>query len=300
MQLIPDTIDFNAYLGFEEAAKVKPASDFAKAVIDRFYLPDGAEPGLELPWSRTHGNVVLRPGKVSVWTGITHHGKTNMLKNIMNYGMGHGEKVCICSMEEEIPEALEDMTRQAAGNAEPSIGFIKSYHKWLDGKLWFYDQFGVVDSTRIIGVMAYATKELGVTQFVIDSLMKTSVRGDDYDGQRIFVNQLGAYAKAYGCHVHLVAHGRKQGEEETPMNIFDVKGSGDIISQVDNIFNVFRVKKKKSEDDPDCFLKVEKQRGKTNWIGAVPLWFHQASRQYTETKYSKPLVYFEFDRELAA
>lgn len=299
MNVIPDTIDFNKYLGFKEAANVKKASDYAQTVVDRFYR-ETSDPGLTLPWTKTHGNVVLRPGKVSLWTGITHHGKTTVLKNVMNHAMTMGEKVCFCSMEEEIPEALEDMTRQAAGNAEPGIMFIKSYHRWLDGKLWYYDQFGVVDAQRIVAVMAYVTKELGVTQFVIDSLMKTSVRGDDYDGQRIFVNQLGAYAKAYGCHVHLVAHGRKQGDEDTPMNVFDVKGSGDIISQVDNIFNVFRVKKKKTPEDADCFLKVEKQRGQTNWIGSIALHYHAASRQYLEFRGAKPQSFFEFNREIAA
>ena len=72
--------------------------------------------------------VRLRRGKVSVWAGITHHGKTQMLKQVCLSLVAAGERVCIASLEELPEETFADMARQALGyrQAQQTEDFIKA------------------------------------------------------------------------------------------------------------------------------------------------------------------------------
>ncbi len=69
---------------------------------------------------------------------------------------------------------------------------------------------------------------------------------------------------------------------------YDLKGSGDIADLVDNIFIVYRNKKKEIKTakgeptdafDPDCKLGVYKQRH-GEWEGVIGLYFDKESLQY--------------------
>lgn len=90
-------------------------------------------------------------------------------------------------------------------------------------------------------------------------------------------------------HVHLVHHVRKGTSEYDLPNKFGVKGSGSITDQVDNVFMVWKNKKKidavqmgETVDDgkePDAMLICEKQRN-GEWEGKVGLWFDRNSWQF--------------------
>ena len=56
-------------------AKIINPEKMSLEVVDRFY-GDHAQIGADLPWSKTHGNIKLRPGEVSVWAGVNGHGKS--------------------------------------------------------------------------------------------------------------------------------------------------------------------------------------------------------------------------------
>jgi twinkle protein len=131
-----------------------------------------------------------------------------------------------------------------------------------------------------------------VTQFVIDSLMKCGINEDDYNGQKRFIDQLCAAAKDTGCHIHLIAHSRKGQDELTAPNKMDVKGSGSITDQVDNVITVWRNKRKEQAiaaskttpeilDMPDALLIVDKQRH-GEWEGKIGLYFDKPSFRYVE------------------
>ena len=65
--------------------------------------------------------------------------------------------------------------------------------------------------------------------------------------------------------LHLVAHARKGQDESKAPRKMDVKGSGNIVNQADNVFSVWRNKPKEEADcppetDPDAILYVDKQR----------------------------------------
>lgn len=291
MQLIPDNIDFDAYLkGADENAKIKPASEYAEAVIANLHHYDAGFAGCRLPWSKTEELFHIRPGEVTLWPGINGHGKSMVVGQVMTSLMCQSQKVCIASMEMRPVATMTRMCRQAFGSNLPNVDYIREFHAWTDGKLWLYDQHGTVNADRLLGVLNYATKELGVTQFVIDSLMKCGMNEDDYNGQKRFVDRLCAAAKDTGCHIHLIAHSRKGQDELTAPNKMDVKGSGSITDQVDNVMTVWRNKKKEIAietnkttpeilDSADALLICDKQRH-GEWEGRIALWFDKPSFRY--------------------
>lgn len=293
MKLIPDDIDFESYIESEEKAKVKSAADFVDDVISRFHSPE-VHNGLTLPWVKTHDLIRMRPAEVTLWPGINGHGKSMVVGQVMMHLMALEQAVCIASFEMKPVATLARMCRQSLGAETPAVEYIRRFHNWTDGKLWMYDQQGTVQSSRMVGLIHYAAKELGVKQFVIDSLMKCGINEDDYNGQKRFLDQLCAAAKDTGCHIHLIAHSRKGQDELTAPNKMDVKGSGSITDQVDNVITVWRNKRKEQaiaankpiEDQPDALLIVDKQRH-GEWEGRIGLYFDKRSFRYLESEGAK-------------
>lgn len=306
MNLISDNIDFDAYFAEQnvDAAKIKPASSWEEAVIDRFYGQASAANWTPTGFQKMADKFDLRPGEVTLWAGINGHGKTTYLSQIMLAVMRLGEKVCVASMEMKPRDTMAKMTQQAGGVAKPSIGFIKAFHHWTDDRLWVYDHVGRIASDRVLAVATYVRKELGINHLVIDSLMKCGIGVDDLTGQKDFVDGLCAIARDTGLHVHLVAHMRKGENERIAPGKFDVKGAGEITDLVDNVAivwkNVRKVEKLEDEQqgsDPDAYVRIAKQRHHS-WEGSFAFWFDKASQQFLEYDRVRP-TYLDLQMETA-
>lgn len=296
MNLIQDTTDFDRYFAEQQvdAAKIKPASDWADAVVDRFY---GS--GVESSWTptgftKTDGKFNLRRGEVTVWAGINKHGKTTLLSHIMLNVMQAGQKVCIASMEMKPEDSMAKMARQACGIGQPSIPFIRAFHRWTDGRLWIYNHLGRLASGRALAVATYVRKELGIDHLVIDSLMKCGIGVDDLTGQKDFVDGLCAIARDTGLHIHLVCHMRKGDNERTAPDKFAVKGAGEITDMVDNIVIVWKNLRKPDKADeasastePDAYVRIAGQRHHP-WEGSFAFWFDKDSQQFLEFEKMRP------------
>lgn len=281
MQLITDNIDFNAYREEPETHKVRSASEFLQDTIDAFYLPKDASLPPRPLWEKANEKIAFRNGEVSLWAGINGHGKSMMLSQVTLDLMLQNERVLVLSFEMLPVRQMQRMCRQSYAGDDPSVQFLKKFHEWTDGRLWLYDHNGAIKWQKVIAVMRYAQEKFGITQFVIDSLMKC-VKGEaDYDAQKDFVNELCAFAQARQVHVHLVHHIRKGENEDQIPGKFDAKGAGAITDMVDNVFIVWRNKKAERTDKPSAMLKCDKQRN-GEWEGMLGFWFHMASMQYLE------------------
>jgi twinkle protein len=252
----------------------------------------GGFEGASLPWGKVADQVRLRKGKVSIWAGITHHGKTQMLKQVQLWLMTRGETSCMASLEEVPEETFADMAQLALGVSAADMDWLDVFGNWCGGKLWLYDQQGMVSTDRILALMAYAAKAKGVTQFVIDSLMRLGIAADDYEAQRVFFNRVTAHAKLLNIHVHVVCHMRKQGDESQVPNLFDVRGAAAITEQADNVFVVWRDKREgRASHEPAALLVVEKQRGRPNWLGRIKLWYEPKTGQFIGNEFDLPMHY---------
>lgn len=300
----PDQIDFSAYLRETESAqKVKPASVYVAELIESL-RNHKTEPKSYLPWEKTHSLVQFRPGEVTLWGGVNGHGKSLMTGQASLSLMAQGERVCIASFEMKPKRTLERMARQW-GREDPGadcwVGaesaalaafedLYSQFGDWTDGKLWLYDQQGTVNAETMIAVARYCSKELGITHIFVDSLMKCVKGEDDFNGQKAFVDELTSLARDCNCHIHLVHHIRKLSSEEDTPDKTDVKGSGSITDQVDNLLLVWRNKKKEreaqagkgvSDTEPDALLICDKQRN-GEWEGRIGLWYDRQSQQFVD------------------
>ena len=294
--LISDSFDFDSYFDEQsvDAAKVKPASSWAQAVVDRFHGPGAATNWTPTGFTKNAGKFDIRPGEVTIWAGVNGHGKTTHLSHVMLNLMYAGQRVCMASLEMKPAETMAKMCRQAAGTGSPAIGYIRDFHRWTDGRLWIYDHVGRVAAQRMLGVATYVRKELGMDQLVIDSLMKCGLGTDDYTAQRDFVDGLCAIARDTGLHIHLVCHMRKGENERMAPGKFDVKGAGEVTDLVDNLLIVWKNLRKDANDGdesedktPDAYVRIAKQRHHP-WEGSFAYWFDRDSQQFLEAEWARP------------
>lgn len=307
--IVPTDVDFEEYLallGDQESQEIRPASDFEDRVLD--LIVNGHQlTGDKLPWAKTHNCVRLRPGEVSIWSGINGHKKSMMLGQVMMW-LARETRVCIASLEMRPEKTLERMYQQAAG-CKPAVDFARKLNREYGDRVYIYDQLDTVEVTKLLGMVHYAATELKCSHIVIDSLMKCGIDGDDYNKQKKFVDRLCWAAKRHGVHVHLVAHVRKGMDETRRPGKFDVSGTGDLTNLVDNVFVSWSDKKREQigkkmdfgmpleEGEQDYFertcdqmLIVPKQRD-GEWEGSFKLWFHAPSLQFTPTDENRPLPF---------
>lgn len=274
------------YFGDSEAdPRLRIAEIWTGAVLREFR--GVALRGDALPWAKTVHNVRLRPGEVSLWPGINGHGKSLLTSQVALDLVAQDRRVVVASLEMPPVKTLKRMTRQAVGNATPAESVIVDFHGWLARRLWLYDQHGRANPRFMLGVIRYAAIELKAAHFFLDSLMMVCKGEEDYDGQKDFVTELCAIAHDTGIHIHLIHHTRKLRDEAEIPGKFDAKGSGSITDQVDNVFTVWRNKRKEAERQdgncdegkPDALLVCDKQRH-GEWEGKIGLWFDAGGMSY--------------------
>ena len=317
--IFEDEIDFNFYMEeTDHQQKVRPASMWVNELIDRIRNPV-KQPRALMPWRKTHGMVQFRPGEVTVWGGANGNGKSLVTGQIALSLCAQGEKVCIASFEMKPAKTLERMGRQFSGfNPEDPafagseqaiqelVDVYEQFRDWTDERLWLYDQQGTVTAKQVAAVVRYCAKERGITHFFVDSLMKCVASEDDYNGQKLFVDELTSIARDNGIHVHLVHHIRKPADESHKPSKYDYKGTGAITDQVDNVISVWRNKAKEKKKDegkavdqaePDALLICDKQRN-GEWEGSIGLWFDRASMQYVGNPGDEPLLMYRHPEDM--
>jgi len=273
-----DQIDFEQYLKLTEAhMKVKDASVFIDELKEDLANPVVIKK-VGMPWSKTINEFDFRSGEVTLYAGTNGSGKSLITGQIALGLIKQDQKVCIMSFEMKPKRTILRMTRQFSGTdldnpilknkLEINNQYLERLKTFSTGKLWLYDQQGTTNSGQVIAVARYCAVELGITHIFVDSLMKC-VRGeDDYNAQKSFVDELTALARDHNVHIHLIHHIRKLSSEEVKPNKNDIKGTGAIADQVDNVLLMFRNKAKERkirnnetvENVPDAMLMCEKQR----------------------------------------
>jgi len=306
--LRPDDVDFEKYLKANDVAqKVRVANEFlddleeelASPVVNNFQT---------MPWTKTHQGFQYRAGEVTLYAGGNGGGKS-MVTGMIALGLiKQKQKVMIASFEMKPKRTLYRMLRQFSGENIEAPRYVdktryltnlfERMRGYAGNEMWLYDQQGTVTAQQVIAVSRYSAVELGVQHIFIDSLMKCVSGEDDYNAQKSFVDELTSLARDHNVHVHLIHHIRKLQSEEIKPNKNDIKGSGSISDQVDNVLMVWRNKKKEHDAQngsvdpliPDAYLMCEKQRNgeAEDWYS---LWYHKDSQQFVEYHDSVPMSF---------
>lgn len=213
-------------------------------------------------------------GDLTVWTGKRGCGKSSFLNQISLDAVDQGKNVCIYSGEIPADRLKYQLMCCAAGRQhltpkqDPEThqtlvlipdGDAKRINRWLDRKLWLYDNKIVLDDERdsIINIFTAAYRRYDCRVFVVDNLMTVALGakpGEMYQVQGDFVIRLRKFAEKYGVHVHVVVHPRK-----TPSDIKDgdeVGGVGTITNIACNVFSVMR----STDNDYKALIRCLKSR----------------------------------------
>jgi twinkle protein len=304
----PDEIDFEKYLKANDVAqKVKQAGEFLDEIEAEIANPV-VDVSQTMPWTKTHAGFQFRAGEVTLYAGGNGGGKSMVTGQIAMGLIKQGQRVMIASFEMKPKRTLFRMLRQFAGEnidfprymdkSRYLTNLITRMRAFAHANLWLYDQQGTVTAQQVIAVSRYSAVELGVQHIFIDSLMKCVSGEDDYNAQKSFVDELTSLARDHNVHIHLIHHIRKLQSEEIKPNKNDIKGSGSISDQVDNVLMVWRNKKKEHDAQngsvdpmiPDAYLMCEKQRNgeAEDWYS---LWYLKDSQQFVENHDSIPMSF---------
>lgn len=300
---------------FKNAASFDPEEiigfdKFSEIVKQKLYSPV-AEQGYEILLEKARGKILFRPGDLSVWSGINGHGKSVFLGQVSLDMIKQGAKICVASLEMPAQNLLTRLVKQASGMAMPSPEYIDAIHEWYQGKAWLFNLVGTAKRERLLDVFLYMKRRYNVDVFFIDSLLKCGLAEDDYNGQKLFVEQLCDFKNEHMVHIHLVAHPRKPEDEYTISGKLDIRGSSSISDLADNVFSIFRNKKKEEEIDKytqqgklvsnvisgeyDTLLCCSKQRN-GEWEKAIALWYDKQSLQFLNSQMQKPRQYVQYSR----
>lgn len=312
-EFLQDDMDFSAYMQETDVkATVLPASTWRqqlKESIRRRYK----EHRVFLPWQKVNPYFEFREGEVTVWAGQNGHGKSQVTDMVKLSLMAQGQKVGNASFEMKPVTNLRRMSRMTFGTnpfdeayqSEEGMSLVDvmfdDFCDWTDGRLWVFNQTGTTDGAKVQAFVRYCAKELGLNHIFVDNLAKCVSDEDDYNGQKRFIDTMCAIAADYRTHIHVVHHLKKPPKETDKPDKSDVKGSGSIIDQPDNLMLVWRNKAKEDamkegragkENEPDAMVYCKKQRnyeGNEDNEPAISLWMHKQSLQFLGGQFDSPM-----------
>ncbi len=273
--------------------KIKSTDIFTEDVIK--YFNDEMHSGKSLGFIKTEEDFRIRPAELTVLTGVSGHGKSMWLSQVILSLMTQDTKCLISSLEMRPVLTLARMIQQTLKTTDPTDDFIRKFCERAKDKLYIYDQTGSTTSQDMIATIHYGKHVLGCDVFVIDSLMKMSdISEDNYEKQKLFLDTLATTTRDTQTHVFLVAHTRKMSDEKEIPDATHILGSSHIRNLCDNILCVYRNREKEievesgkiTEDEarkkPDCVVLLQKQRNypvEGKWY----FWFDKKGLRYKES-----------------
>lgn len=292
-----------------ELDEIKSPDAFKKDVVD-FYENDPNKGGYSTPWDAELPWRVRR-GELTILSGFSGHGKSQGLNQLMVSLISQGARVMDASLEVRPALTLYYMTRCALAKKYSSKQEVERCVDWLNDGLHFLDCIGTVNVTRLLTAMEYSRKRYGTDVFIIDSLFKCGLSGEDYAGARDFADKLTTFCNNTGAHVILVAHSRKtqNGNEYAIPTKSDVAGSSDITNAAFNVIIFWRNKMKKRKMDearqsnnvelmaewqqqPDGKILLDKQRYGDGEECEVNTWFSRDACHFS-CGAEKSIPYFQ-------
>ncbi len=292
---------------------LRRAGAYESDVVRLFWPAPEEAVGYSMPYSALWGKILFRPAEVTLWSGDTGSGKSQIISDCIPKWIVEGSRVCVASLEMKPQWTLKRMVKQTGGVERPTETFIREILAFLDRGLLLYERVGKASVKALLEIFDYARAKYGCDQFVVDSLMRLGIAADDYRGQESAVYELVDWAVAHNVHLHLVAHAKKGDKDRGIPEAQDVKGAMEIGANAFNILTIWRNRKMEDIaasgdgqrpemlDDPAVTLNVAKQRN-GDFEGKVKLYFNTLTYQYFSTVDNRhtPRSYLSADMRLGA
>lgn len=279
-----------------DVAGLRLPSDFSDKVISLFWPRYGEHVGYRTPYGKLGAKLLFRPGEVTIWTGDSGAGKTQILNDCVVDWIQQGARTCLSSLEMHPAFTLKRLAKQIVGVDRPTAEAISAALRWADAGLLIYELTGKQKLEELLAVFDYGRSRYGCDVFVIDSLMRLGVAGDDYNTQEAVIFRIVDWTMASNVHVHLVAHAKKGERDRGVPGIEDIKGAMELGANAFNIISVWRDRKFEENvaslastdpsgaaelfnSRPGVMMNVAKQRN-GDFEGKVGLWFDQKTYRY--------------------
>lgn len=224
---------------------------------------------------KTTGGFFL--SNTSLWTGISGHGKSTLVGQIILEAIDQGFPVCVFSGELIAQLFRYWVDLQAAGPnhlemkkdsimerevAHPKKEIVPYIRQWYRDLFFLHDSYGGTTDETLLDVFEFAARRYNCKVFLIDNLMMTSFGGserDFYFKQSQFLGKVMAFDRKYGTHTHIVAHPRKT--DGRIKSKHEISGSNDLGNRPDNVFSVYRLtSEERHETGFDAAIDVFKAR----------------------------------------
>lgn len=260
----------------------------------------------------------LKKGFVTLISGLRACGKSSMISQITLQAAEQNHRTALFSGELTPENALRWMYLQAAGkqHTKPTQYEGRWYtpeaieskiSKWLDGRLYIYDNDFGFDYDVFSESLERCIVEYDIDLVILDNMMCLDLSTLDRDifvRQSVFVNELEQMAKRRNVHIILIAHPRKSNGF---LRLQDVSGSNDIVNRVDNAIIMHRVNHdftqgaktefRWNSDNPifsaSNVLEICKDRDNGTQDKFIPLYFEPESKRLK----NEPAEAFSFSWE---
>lgn len=194
-------------------------------------------------------------GKLSLWSGITNHGKTTLMIQFAKECLKQHKKIFYFSGEQTSSEfknylyvgmCVKQQLEFITDEHNPKIYDVKPKDEVIDyfdniykNNLFVYDNETTNNTiTNMIKTMDYAYKQ-GVRIFFIDNFMQLD-NSEKLEEQTKIVEMFKRFARDKNVIINLVAHPRKTQFMKCRLTIFDIAGTQNIANKSANICSIIR------------------------------------------------------------
>lgn len=250
----------------EDASIVEVSQIFDK--IDHLYRK-GLQPGISTGWPALDRYYTVRPGEVTLITGIPSHGKSTWNSNLFsNIAMRYGWKLAVFSPENQpleryaahIAQLYVQKSFSPHQQGQMTEGELEYAKDWMNNHFVFIQprddelQFSSILKKAVICCLRHGIKGLVIDPWnEVDHTRPQGLSETEYISKCL--SKLRYFARTYQVHIWLIAHPtklmkRQDGNYPIPTP-YDISGSAHFRNKADCCLCVWR------DLDPDSPRKYE-------------------------------------------
>ncbi len=272
---------------------------------------NGASGGLSAGWPSVDEYYTVKPGEMTIVTGIPAHGKSQFLDALaVNLARNHGWTFGICSPENlPVQRHIAKLTELHTGfpfREGPSMRLQKDdlvpALAWLDKHFVFLGTDDMMTIPVILDTAKTLVARHGIQGLILDPWNEFDhIRPSGQSETEHISTALGQirrFARTHDVHVWVVAHPQKlyrrdDGSYPVPTP-YDISGSAHWRNKADNCLTVWR-----DVEDPDSPVKLYIQKirfREIGKVGMVDLYFNKINGRYEEKPLNQKLHWTEKER----
>jgi twinkle protein len=272
----------------------------------------GRKRGISTGWREVDQYMTIRPGELSIVTGLPGSGKSEWLDALwMNLAQREQWRFAVCSFENPPDEHIGKLAEKLVGAPFYDGPKLRMSESDLRGAMgWLKQHFFLIradDESPTIdwvlekaraAVMRYGVKGLGIDPHnEVEHKRPAGVTETEYVSQ--ILAKLKRFAQAHGVHVWYVAHPQKMRRDDSgkiPVpTLYDISGSSHFVNKADLGIVVSR---DWAEGSNDVEIHVKKVRFKSvGKVGIAYLKYERSTGTYYESAQQQSMASHWSDRE---